>query len=129
MLDIEPSSCNDAFRYFFLHFGSDKLQEDMQAKNKSYLISTNVHLINHNNFSLIILLVLYAANNGTFSMIDWLFNSFEISFFTANGSRRHFCIHLPEIKKRKHVNIKIDSIKILVRYRGFSVSRFDYNGA
>ena len=91
------------------------------AGKKSYLISTNVHLINHNNFSLIILLVLYAANIGTFFVIDWLLNFFEITFFTINGSRRHCCIHLPEIKKHilllfegKILNRKIDLIEILV---------------
>ena len=36
VLDIEPSCCNDAFRYFSLHFSSDKLQEDMQAKKVIY---------------------------------------------------------------------------------------------
>ena len=91
VLDIELSSwCNDAFGYFFLHFGSDKLQNDMQEKKMIYIISTNVHLINHNNFSLIILLVLYAANTGTFSVIDWLFNFFEITFFYSKWLKEAF---------------------------------------
>ena len=88
------------------------------AGKKSYLISTNVHLINHNNFSLIILLVLYAANIGTFSVIDWLLNFFEITFFTVKA-----LWDLPEIEKNtckdnqtleENINIKIVSIKILV---------------
>ena len=70
--------------FFPTFFGSDKNFKKI-CRQKSYLISTTVHLINHNNFSLIILLVVYAANIGTFSVIDWLLNFFEITFFTVNG--------------------------------------------